>query len=460
MNLKSTKLGRVGAFVTTLALATLGVATAANADDATGGFTAPDKDKSVTLNIYKYAVDEMPESETGEYTGTEGPLEGKTGLVGVDFEVQQLGTTVDGKCVAPDLGTPAGWEAIKNATVDNCTIGEATTVTTGEGGLATFTSETQGLYKVTEVASGNNLIAQKSAPFLVTLPMPLKNGWKYTVDAYPKNVLTEASATKVAGDPTAKVVKDDTLVPWTITVGVPKLALPYTSIVISDTVGEGLAFNKVTSVKLGDQDLDYTAKDGVITLNDDALEAVNALEGDGKIVVTVNTTVSKAGKLENNASAKLNGQSAEADTAYTLWGQFNLVKKDNEGNLLEGAEFNVYEGACSDDVLATDPVVSLKTNAKGEASEILYVSNDATQTTKDYCLKETKAPSGYILDNDAQTITVNAEEAISKDLVNVKVEGPKLPVTGLQGTAALTGAGLILLAAGSGLVYFARRRSA
>ncbi|ALD73260.1 Fimbrial subunit type 1 precursor [Trueperella pyogenes] len=91
----------------------------------------------------------------------------------------------------------------------------------------------------------------------------------------------------------------------------------------------------------------------------------------------------------------------------------------------------------------------------------LYVGKNESDS-KDYCLKETAAPAGYVLDPVGRTVTVKAGKDATEliEFENVKVEGPDLPLTGAQGTAIMVAAGLLLLAAGAGTVYVARRRNA
>lgn len=93
----------------------------------------------------------------------------------------------------------------------------------------------------------------------------------------------------------------------------------------------------------------------------------------------------------------------------------------------------------------------------------LFVANSSngalTNPSKDYCLYETKAPAGY---TGAAVKTVNVKAgttAISNvSVTNTQKEGPKLPLTGAQGTLLMVVGGLVLVAAGTGAVVATRKR--
>lgn len=471
MNLKKTKLGRMGALVTALTLASAGAATAASADN-TKGFDVPDKGKAVSLTIHKH---EGNSQQLDEYTDKKPTNLGKP-VTGVEFTIQEVGTTVDRSCAAPDLATPQGWQAIKSAKVDNvCALtGEPKKVTTGNDGSVKVADLKQGLYKVTETNSGSNVVATKSVPFLVTLPMPLpSNTWDYDVDAYPKNTLVENPGNdlkKEAGDPNKFV--PGAMINWTITVKIPGVALPYTEISLTDTIPAGLKFSQVKSFNVGDVELvkgeDFM--DGAaINLTDQGLKKVNKLVvGDDKagktfdvsVVLVTEVTEQITGKVENQVKLSLNGKTKEASGA-TFWGRVEVKKLDeNDQTITSPAEFAIFKGKCKDVLPSTPPVAERLKTVNGKISQTLYVGKSESDTA-DYCVKETAAPAGYLLDNRGLDITLSASQLDTEiEYKNVKVTGPNLPLTGAQGTALLTGVGLLLLAAGAGTVYLVRRRDA
>lgn len=473
MNLK-TKFARVGAVASTLALASLGVAGVANAVDE-GGYTAPDENQPASLTIHKHVGDQG----TQEFTD-EAPQNLGDAVPGVTFEIQKVGTLVGEDCVAPDLGTPAGWEAIKAATVDNvCDLGDPVEVTTGEDG-SVKADLAQGLYKVTETDSGENLVTEKALPFLVTLPMPLNNGWVYDVHAYPKNKLGDSDVTKTVADP--DMVVPGATVPWTITAKIPAVALPYTSIVVKDKPADELAATtKVVKVTVNDTELEkgthYELSDNdlTVTLTEAGLALVNDIvtrdsAEDATLKVEVETTIpedAQGGEFKNEAEVLLNNKpyTPEGDPE-TIWGKLDVTKVEKgTTNPLAGAKFAVFEGTC-EPAAGTEPVATGETGADGKFTQTLYIDKrDAGSTDvveKTYCLKETAAPAGYILDEKGVEFTLKSDAPEFTSEVtfdNVKVTGPKLPLTGAGGTMLLTGIGVALFATGLGIVVAVRRRN-
>lgn len=463
------KVTRFGAVFTVVTLASLAATSAANADTQSG-FNAPDKNHSVSLTIHKHEGNE----KLDKYTGQQQQPQGKA-IAGVTFTVQEAGFLDGSECKSVDLALPASWEKIAKAKPDSvCLLNDPVSMETNETGIAEFKQLSQKLYKVTETAGGKNLIKTPSAPFLVTLPMPVDpNKWVYDVHAYPKNVLTELDDfTKKAADPADEKGKKKfvpgALITWTIDATIPKVAFDYTEVTMTDTVPAGLQFKAVKSVKLSGEPLaatqDYTVTDSKIVLTEKGLAKLNpaAKKNDVKVTVELDTTVTDAisdGKTTNKVQLSLNGKTKET-SGTTYWGNLKVTKQDKaDKKPLANAVFSVYAGKCADSgALVAE---GLKTDADGVISHKLYVgkSDDAT---KDYCLKETAAPAGYILDSTGIDFTLSvANDQFTKNVTfdNVKVTGPHLPLTGAQGTALLTGAGILLLAVGAGTVYHARRRS-
>lgn len=463
------KATRMGTLFTAVTLASMGVASAAHAQ-IEPGFNAPQSDKSVSLTIHKHEGNDTLE----EYTGQEQDL-GSAAISDVTFSVQEVGFMENDKCQSVDLASPASWEKIAKATPSSvCNIGEAVTGKTDNSGIAKFTNLSQRLYKVMEIDGGKNLIKAPSTPFLVTLPMPVReNKWFYDVHVYPKNTLTEpGELTKAPSDPVddqgkAKFIPGS-IITWTITANVPQVGLDYKEVTLTDTVPTGLEITGVTSVKFGETALNatehYSVEGGTIKLTEAGLGTLNPLvkKSDVKVVVELKTKVTKdisVGKTENKVQLSLNGKTKET-SGTTYWGNLKVTKQDKaDKKPLANAVFSVYAGKCADSgALVAE---GLKTDADGVISHKLYVgkSDDAT---KDYCLKESAAPAGYILDSTGIDFTLSvANDQFTKNVTfdNVKVTGPHLPLTGAQGTALLTGAGILLLAVGAGTVYHARRRS-
>lgn len=166
----------------------------------------------------------------------------------------------------------------------------------------------------------------------------------------------------------------------------------------------------------------------------------------------------------------------EKPTSY--WGDMTLTKVNGDKETLEGAQFEVYEGAC----VSGNNVPADKWIMNGESHKV-FASNDqgvvdikglwvvnvpagealAADASQDYCLVEIVAPQGgYVLPSDGKTITVypGKNTANTIDIVNTKITGPTLPLTGAAGTALLIVGGLALVGLAGSIVVTSRRRSA
>lgn len=486
MTTRDKRFRRVLAGAGALALAlggVLGAASAANA--ATAGYPVPDEPG--TLTLHKHVADS--DSTPGDPTGAP--------LAGVSFSVQEVGTGTT-PCTAIDLTTPAGWASVSTA-IDGfntstgalptgfCLIGTATTVVTEEDGSTPVLENLRGLYVVKETDPGPNLIAAPAAPFLVTVPMPVPGGtttadsWDYSVDAYPKNTLTTITPTKTVGGTTSSV--PGAVVDWTISVPVPAAPFPYNNIQVTDTPVTGHTFTAFTSVALNGTPLatpdDYTVSGSTVTLTAAGLAKVNAIVSGASgvaatITVDLTTTVTgdEVGELDNDANVTLNGQTTPVDPPSTNWGTLQVLKADATTDaVLAGAEFEVYakstDATCAESIVApATPVATGTTDASGVWEQVLWISNtqaDATGPfTKAYCLVETVAPAGYILDPAPRdvTITTAGTAVTTYQFPNTPVEGPELPLTGSNGAMVMMIGGLGLFAVAGGVVLATRRRAA
>lgn len=80
-----------------------------------------------------------------------------------------------------------------------------------------------------------------------------------------------------------------------------------------------------------------------------------------------------------------------------------------------------------------------------------------------YYLKETAAPDGYQLDQSIHSVEVGPETdgTTAEYVVDTKVSNtktPSLPVTGGEGTIAITATGVVLIAGAAALIVRARRQ--
>ncbi|WP_075279058.1 SpaH/EbpB family LPXTG-anchored major pilin [Thermophilibacter provencensis] len=275
-------------------------------------------------------------------------------------------------------------------------------------------------------------------------------------------------------------------VPFTITSVIP--AYPADAInerfAIGDTMSDGLSFNNDIAVTVrpaaGGQETplaegihySLTPADG---LNGKTFEIVFDYDAISNyagwtVEVTYSATVGDAalsGPIENNEAtvqfARDPYVAGDYDTdedevkLYTYTIQIQKIDKDSTTTYLT-ATFDVRTDA-------SDPntsVGAITTNADNQGMGSI---SDLPAGT--YFLVETDAPEGYQLDTTPIPVTINAVtegDAQEADLIvtlgnaitNTKT--PSLPVTGGEGTIAITATGVVLIAGAAALIVRARRQ--
>ncbi len=176
------------------------------------------------------------------------------------------------------------------------------------------------------------------------------------------------------------------------------------------------------------------------------------------------------------------------ETPYVYTYQFIIVKQDGADNTkkLQGAEFKLYTDkeaknevkvSGSNGVYTVDPSGSSATLTTDENGKITINGLDS----KTYYLKETKAPSGYKLDDTLRSVTVtptlgtgitalkDSDTAKNGQAISYKVSDNanhtmtidnykgKLPSTGGMGIVFMVVAGVLLIA--GGMISIMRRRA-
>lgn len=176
------------------------------------------------------------------------------------------------------------------------------------------------------------------------------------------------------------------------------------------------------------------------------------------------------------------------ETPYVYTYQFIVVKQDGTDNTkkLQGAEFKLYTDkeaknevkvSGSNGVYTVDPSGSSATLTTDENGRITINGLDS----KTYYLKETKAPSGYKLDDTLRSVTVtptlgtgitalkDSDTAKNGQAISYKVSDNanhtmtidnykgKLPSTGGMGIVFMVVAGVLLI--GGGMISIMRRRA-
>ena len=168
------------------------------------------------------------------------------------------------------------------------------------------------------------------------------------------------------------------------------------------------------------------------------------------------------------------------ETPYVYTYQFIVVKQDGDDNTkkLQGAEFKLYTDkeaknevkvSGSNGVYTVDPSGSSATLTTDENGNITINGLDS----KTYYLKETKAPSGYKLDDTVRKVTVTPDSEVANakngEAITYKVNDDpnhtmtidnykgSLPSTGGMGIVLMVVAGVLLIA--GGMISIMRRRA-
>jgi len=462
---------RLAATLGALALAMLGVTAISAPASAAGPNLDPEETGSLTIHKF-----ESPETDPGlPHNGTEVDTTGLVPLDGVEFTVTAV-TDID-------LTTNEGWDEAHALSLSVAAGGDLsghTTAVVGSqvtaSGATTFADLPLGVYYVEETDPGTHPIVAAVEPFIVTIPLPTtvdgQSTWLYDVHVYPKNALGETVKTI---DDFGAIGLGDT-VSFGIDAAIPSFfgTEELTSYRIVDELDPRLGFvggsAMVTATDSGGADLGLVAGDYTVTEPADAtggtLEIVFTAQGlatleaapGGTVHVAFDTTVESIGDgtITNDAQTFINGHEVGSNTVETLWGAVKIFKYDaaTQGGLA-GAVFEVYTAATGGDPVSVDGATQFTTDADG------YVTIPGLKAGT-YYLEEVVAPDRYLPTEGRIEVVVTAgslAEAVLVSVANEKIPDMALPVTGGDGAAAFTTAGLalLLMAVGAGLVA-ARRR--
>ncbi|MBK8463628.1 MAG: SpaH/EbpB family LPXTG-anchored major pilin [Nigerium sp.] len=446
-----------------------------------------------TLYVHKHAgaVTDPAKPNNGTTQTIDRPT-----LAGVRFDV----------CLVKKLVTDEDWASITTATPTLPCIESVTSQTTPANGTVSFPNLGIGLYKVVEADYPAGVTP--AADFLVSIPFPSQSGtapavtttWLWDVHTYPKNGI-EGEGEKTVGAPDANGL--GSAVPWSIKtrpLGSFNNGAPLTAYKVTDPLDSRLTYVSgsavVTMVAPGGIETELTGGGTHYTLTPPTgaggtLEVafnvtyVNSLPAGTTFRIDFGTTVTSVGdgKIKNKSTEYVNDQQEgyTPDEVQTNWGQAKLLKRDvnDATKVLAGATFQVYNvnanSTCAPlgtgplNVLTNVPTTGATANAfVSDANGVVNIpglwvgSNDVL--SRGYCVVETVPPSGYVRDLTPKLITVTpgglAEGVYSGNgqIDNTPVNGPDLPLTGAQGTALFTMAGLALVAiAGGGALVRARR---
>lgn len=465
-------------------LVAAGIGVAAALGMATPAMAAPDTSNinpaaTGSIVVHKF---EQPTTQGTPSSGsalTPAETAGLRPVQGVTFSVRRVT-----HATALDLTKSSTWQTLSTLTPVQVTaagsgyaLGTAATQVTTSAGLATFNSLPVGVYLVEETAVGNQPVALRAQPFLVSIPLPESGAWVYDVHVYPKNALTGIT---LAQDTTASRALGDTI-KYTVGTNVPnkQASNPVTSYVITDTLDVTQVTFANAVVRLGTTVLsapgtttpDYTlttdATTGVVTvtLTPAGLVKVNNAANGSQVFLEVNATVTALGdgSIENNASVNINNNATVQATQVTSsWGAARIIKhpSTNDTLRLQGAVFEVRLPGSATAIpfgTATPRQTQFTTGENGEALIPALIAGS-------YELVEITAPVGYQVNSTPIPFTVAAgttANAVQVKVANTQVPAFMLPVTGGDGQMAfmIGGGALLVVAAGAFLVIAARRRA-
>jgi fimbrial isopeptide formation D2 family protein/LPXTG-motif cell wall-anchored protein len=507
LTMKKHTSSRVLAALGVVALSTLAIAGGSSA-----AFAAPaeygniDFTETGSLTVHKY-LHQGPQGAVGDISEAPAAGDFTDPVEDVVFTVHPL-MKADG--AALDMTAPATWEGLRaiqpNAACDapaGYSLGDPTAMpATNEDGVSTV-SLPVGFYQVCETSAPAR-ITEMSQPFILAVPMPHEGGWVYDVHAYPKNGETGAPVKTVSTlDRTNGL---GSIQNFPVTQQIPRKVGDWTQFAISDAFDARLkpVDTGVLSVELDGTALDttyYTVSAAIVSgktkvtvaftpaglawLN---AEPRNAQAGKTIKVVFTTKVVSLGADGVIHNTAEFSGDETVVSNEVTVnWGSLELLKRaagtTGATGLLQGATFEVYNAVtpyatdCTTAVadVATGPLTvgtasTFTSNASGVvAIPGLFVSDSVNPSVnavqRCYVVKETVAPTGYVLPTGAAaftgvTVTAGATPAVlNRDLANTPVEGPDLPLTGANGQLVLLYAGGAAAAIAVGLVLVNRRRA-
>lgn len=365
-----------------------------------------------------------------------------------------------------------------------------------------------GYYLILETATDTTKPTVASKPILVSVPQSTQNAegqfeWNYNVTIKVKDSQADINKEIIVNDTgvNASIEQINSTIVYRITAGVPKYSADATNIkyVMKDTLDKGLTFTEGT-VKV------YSLADDVKTLVENAVTIDKVVNADGTTTLTLSfdynqikamdeICVEYEAILNENAIIGSVGNKNKVNLTYTNNPDQNddyttpdkevvtytyglqIEKTDGESKkVLEGAIFTIENADKSYSKTVTTDVYG-----------IIHLSglNEGT-----YTVKETKAPSGYILPNGEITVEIianrgddgsiaqgyqvkvdsgqatEASTIVTKDGLNhiygnlgiTNQKGFNLPQTGGAGTWMFTVGGLFIIAVAM-VIFIKSRRS-
>ena len=455
------------AAVMALAMAATPAFAAKGTNDNSGTITINDAEPGHTYNAYQILVLESYDTDAGAYsykaaTGWEDWLETQTTYVSVD--AQGYVTWVKDADVA--AFAKAAIAHAKEAQI--AAKGTQTAPAAAEGAqysTVTFSNLNLGYYLV-DTTVGTLCSLDTTTP---------------SATMEEKNELKEDS-TGDWGDENSAEIGDT--VEFKTTITAKKGAESY---VLHDVMSKGLTLNANSiKIQVGGTDLaaaNYTIKtsdlnDGCTFEIEFAQSYLDTITADTDIVVTYTAVVNENADIfdvpNTNKTKLVFGEDHRDETTWdetkTFSYRVDIVKTDGDNNVLDGAEFKIYDAENGGNEV---PVVKIadgqyRLAKDGEQGEVITTKDgqveikgfDANTT---YWLEETKAPEGYnklagrkqiaIVDANLDA-TVDGGTWTGGGVHVVNKAGNLLPTTGGMGTTIFyVAGGAIVIAAAATLVY-------
>lgn len=490
-------LAAAGALLTTVAMV-VGVGAAQ-------AVTLPNPPDTVNVTITKL---EQPDVLGPVASGVQDPAAVGTPIEGVTFSYTLVPGTAAGQ--ANDAGTNAGQNYAADLTVAAARAAISDTPatvlgTTGPDGTVSGTLP-RGVYLVDEDVASLPLGVTAAEPFLMTLPMTdpdTLDGWLADLYIYPKSSVISADKTVVNRD----VLSIGGSVAWTVTADIPTVANPASTgpsdrfmapdhFSIADTLTDAeltldessVAVNISSTVDgvsrtLANPDAfvaTTTPESGSTTLDIEFTEtgraalatAVHA-DPDAEVVLSFETAVAAAVAITNTALVYPNQDAKDLGRPLPASAEVRYGSATVEltgGADLSGAVFRIYTsevdalaGGATGRLVMADSTDTWTTGVDGSFTiEGLRLSDWAdgaavvagSEGYQTYWLVQTTAPEGHQLLPDPIELDLTS---VSQTLTIEQAPNTGafvLPLTGGQGTALLTVAGLAIL----GFVLVASRR--
>lgn len=262
--------------------------------------------------------------------------------------------------------------------------------------------------------------------------------------------------------------------------------------ILHDVMDEGLTLDK-NSIKIDGLTAgnEYTVstdpKDGCAFEITFAKTYLDSITKETKIVVTYSAVVNENAKIytdENNNKTwlefgeKMTPDKTPDSTTKTYTFTFDIVKTDDENELITGAEFKLYDSETGGNEipLVADGANTYRLAKDGETgmaivvNENHYITVNGLDDNTTYWLEETKTPEGYHKLSGRVEVALGEKENISTTMTGttwaegnggvhvVNNPGKELPSTGGMGTALFYIGGGVLVVGAAALFVLKKRK--